>query len=256
VAQHLPAGPLSCLTFDSAAEWRPRWTPDGQFVTYIESIRNTLRRRRADGTGTDGTILNTRAPVLEAFVSHDGTWLVARTGGVGNQSGERDIIGMRLGVDSIPTPLVADPHYDESARPFRRTAAGWRTNRMRPRTEVYIRPFPNTEGGKWQVSLNGGRAPLWAHSSRELFFVDGARNMVATPVGAGAPLQLGDRRVLFRLDPDIYLNNPEHYTPFDISLDDRRFIMARQVRQESEPAQTFMLVENWFEELKSKVGNK
>ncbi len=253
--KQLPAGPLSRLTFDSAAEWRPRWTPDGQFVTYIESIGNGFRRRRADGTGTDETLLSRPTQTLEGFVSHDGVWLVARTGGAGNQSGERNIIGMRLGVDSIPKPLVADPRYDEAA-PALSPDGRWLAYESDEtgRSEVYIRPFPNTEGGKWQVSLNGGQAPLWAHSSRELFYVDGARNMVATPVGTGTPLQLGERRVLFRLERDIYLNNLEHYTPFDISRDDRRFLMARQVRPESEPAQTYVLVENWFEELKAKVG--
>jgi serine/threonine-protein kinase len=253
--KQLPDGPLSRLTFDSAAEWRPRWTPDGQFVTFIESVGNRFRRRRADGTGTDETLLSRPNQILEGFVSHDGAWLVARTGGIGPESGGRDIVAMRLGVDSVAAPLVADPRYDEEA-PALSPDGRWLAYESDEtgRTEVYIRPFPNTEGGKWQVSLNGGQAPLWAHSSRELFFVDGARNMVATPVGTGTPLQLGERRLLFRLDPDIYLGNLEHYTPFDISPDDRRFIMARQLRGESEPAQNFLLVENWFEELKAKVG--
>ena len=93
-----------------------------------------------------------------------------------------------------------------------------------------MRPFPATDSGKWQVSTNGGQAPLWAHSGRELFFVDGERNMVVTPVQGGAALQLGARRILFTLGDDLYLTASEHYTPFDLSPDDQRFIMAREVR--------------------------
>ena len=122
------------------------------------------------------------------------------------------------------------------------------------RSEVYVRPFPNTEGGKWQVSVNGGQAPLWAHSSKELFYVDGSRNMVAAPLVPGASFQLGERRTLFRLGDDLYLVPQEHYTPFDIAPDDRRFIMAREVRSGAEAAPTFLIVENWFTELKSKVA--
>ena len=47
------------------------------------------------------------------------------------------------------------------------------------RKEIYVRPFPNTEDGKWLVSTNGGIEPAWAHSGRELFYRDGSGNVVA-----------------------------------------------------------------------------
>ena len=84
--------------------------------------------------------------------------------------------------------------------------------------------------------------------------VDGARNMVAAPVVPGTSFQLGERRTLFRLGDDLYLVAQEHYTPFDIAPGDRRFIMAREVRSGAEAAPTFLIVENWFEELKSKMA--
>ena len=27
--------------------------------------------------------------------------------------------------------------------------------------QVFVRPFPNVDDGKWQVSRNGGASPLW-----------------------------------------------------------------------------------------------
>ena len=50
----------------------------------------------------------------------------------------------------------------------------------------------------------------------------------------------------------LYLVSGEYYTPFDLSPDDQRFIMARALRR-TESTRTFLLVENWFEELKAKV---
>ena len=37
------------------------------------------------------------------------------------------------------------------------------------RAEVYVQPFPDMDG-KWQVSVEGGREPVWAPDGRELFF--------------------------------------------------------------------------------------
>ena len=55
---------------------------------------------------------------------------------------------------------------------------------------------------------------------------------------------LGERPLL---DPD------ECYTPFDLSPDDRRFLMSRAPRA-AEIRRSLLLVENWFEDIKAKVG--
>ena len=123
------------------------------------------------------------------------------------------------------------------------------------RTEVFIRPFPNTETAKWQVSNGGGEAPLWARDGRELFYVNADRAMVAVTVGTGDEPQLGERRVLFRLRNELYLAAPEFYTPYDIGPDGR-FIMARSVTPPSTVEAPLIVVENFFEELKAKVGNE
>ena len=36
--------------------------------------------------------------------------------------------------------------------------------------EVYVRPFPRFDAGRWQVSTGGGKQPVWAHNGRELFY--------------------------------------------------------------------------------------
>ncbi len=252
--KELPAGPLSRLTFDSTSEERPRWTPDGKSVTYIVDGAFTLRQRPADGTGREETLLRTQAPLLEGFWSSDGTWLVVRTGGGAGAVGQRNIIALRPGVDSAPTELLAASGFDESA-PALSPDGKWLAyaSDETGRTEVYIRPFPNVDAGKWQVSANGGQAPLWAHSGRELFYVDAERNIMVAPIPTG-PSQLGARVRLFKLGDDIYLTEQEWYTPFDISPDDRRFLMSREVTAPETQAPTFILVENWFEEVKGKVG--
>jgi len=36
--------------------------------------------------------------------------------------------------------------------------------------EIYVRPFPKTDG-QWKVSMGGGTQPLWAPNGHELFYV-------------------------------------------------------------------------------------
>jgi serine/threonine protein kinase len=254
--KELPRGGLSRLTFDASPEFRPRFSSDGETVTYMVKTDPSLAsgilvRRRADGRGGIDTLLSTN--VFEGFVTGDG-WVIARTGGdVGGNS--RDIIGMRLGTDGTPRPLMANPAYDEAA-PAVSPDGKWIAYESDEtgRTEVYLRPFPDTDGGKWQVSENGGEGPLWAKSGRELFFVDANRRMVAINVSAGSSPGLSARRTLFTLDEDLFFSNLGFYTPFDISPDDSRFLMAGQTRpSNSRGPTTFLLVENWFEDVRARM---
>jgi Tol biopolymer transport system component/tRNA A-37 threonylcarbamoyl transferase component Bud32 len=256
--KELPAGPLSRLTFDSTAEQRPRWTPDGKSVTYIVDGAGSLRQRAANGTGKEEVVLDTPGlNLLDGSWSKDGQWLLLRVGGNSGTNKLRNILTFRPGVDSAPVELLSSANADESA-PALSPDGKWLayTSDETGRNEVYIRPFPNVDDGKWQVSTNGAQAPLWAHSGRELFYVDAERNMMVVAVPAAGPSQLGARTRLFKLGNGLFLSNAEWYTPFDVSPDDRRFIMTRQVTAGSEAQSTFLLVENWFDEVTAKVGGK
>lgn len=81
--------------------------------------------------------------------------------------------------------------------------------------------------------------------------------MVAVPVTptGGAP-GLGDRKVLFRMRPEWYLRERENYTPFDISPDRSRFLMARQLQSAETRAAPLVYVENWLTELRRKVAKR
>jgi serine/threonine-protein kinase len=261
--KQLPRGPLSRVSFDSAPDFRPRWLPDGRTVQFI-SIRggadrlatSGVFRRASDGTGSDVEVLRLDRSLFEAVVSPDAAWLVVRLGGVVNQIGGRDIVAVGSGGDTTTTPLVASREFDESAialSPDGRWLA-YESNET-GRVEVYVRPFPAADGGKWQLSTRGGAAPLWAPSGRELFYVDGDRRMVSLPVRAGArsaAFEYGEAVPLFRLNDALYLVPDENYTPYDISRDGERFLMARLVRAEAADA-PLLVVDNWFEELKATV---
>ena len=85
-------------------------------------------------------------------------------------------------------------------------------------------------------------------------FVDAARRMTAVSVAGGVEPRFGERRPLFSLSPDDYLDDNTYYTPFDVGPDGR-FIMARRVRSENESS-PLIVVENWFTELRQRLKGR
>ena len=118
--------------------------------------------------------------------------------------------------------------------------------------EVFVRPFPEAGVSLQQVSTNGGREPLWAHSGRELFYVNGVNELVAVQVSTDPALALGQQEVLFSVAA--YMQNTA-YTLYDVTPDDQPFVMLRIGDTENAVASELILVENWAEELTERAGN-
>ncbi len=248
----LPAGPLSRVSYDAGADFRPRWMPDGVSIMYGSS-RNVsgLYRRRADGTGTDSLLVE--GAFDEGLPSPDGRWLLLRSGATSAAAGGRDIFVMQVGVDSVPRPLLATP-YDEMAialSPDGRLLA-YQSDET-GQVEVFIRPFPDVDSGKQQISDGGGTAPLWSRDGTELFYISAEYDMMAVAVSPTGGIEVGTPRRLFRLSSEGWLVGSQFYTPWDVGPDGR-FIMARSLAGPSQLAAPLIVVENWFEELKGRVG--
>jgi Tol biopolymer transport system component len=249
--KRLPRGPASRITYDPAPEFRPRWTPDGRSVIFVASrSQNGVYIRRADGTGTD-SLLAAVAGVQEAALSPDGVWLLMRIGGSAGAGG-RDIVGLRLGVDSVPVPVLAT-RFDEEAIALSPDGHWLAYHSDETGTsEVFIRPFPGTDRGRWQVSSGGGVAPLWSRDGRELFFLSAAGDMMAARVTAGPTLAVGEPRLLFRVPVELRQVEADYYTPWDVARDGR-FIMVRALDMQNRVAGTLVVVENFPEEIRARM---
>jgi hypothetical protein len=156
------------------------------------------------------------------------------------------------GVDSVARPIVA-PGFDEQGSALS-PDAHWLAyvSNEQGANEVFVRPFPDVNGGKWQVSSGGGSAPLWAHNMRELFYVKG-RNMYVVRIQPGAPFSAQPPRVLFEIPDRVRVGSLVRGT-FAITPDDQRFLMVRDNSWEDMAGtRTLVVVENFFEELRSKL---
>jgi hypothetical protein len=257
--KRLPRGPAARLTFERAPDFRPRWDREGRRVIFVslQSGWGGVYARRADGTGSDSLLAGGAAFVgaggtlSEAALSPDRRWLLVRSGGAAGPGG-RDIIGLRLGLDTAPVPVIAT-RFDEEAIAFSPDGR-WLAYQSDETgtTEIFIRPFPEVDRGKWQVSGGGGTAPLWSRDGSELFYLSRDNDMVAVTIRSGTALTFGQPRVLFRVPAELLRVETAFYTPWDVARDGR-FIMARAVARDAVPAGAIVVVENFGEELMARL---
>jgi hypothetical protein len=155
-------------------------------------------------------------------------------------------------VDSVARRLVA-AGYDEEGSALS-PDSHWLAYVSNEQGEnvVFVRPFPDVDGGKWQVSSGSASAPLWAHSGRELFYVGGT-NMYVVRIHPGPPFSADPPRVLFAIPERVRVGSLPGGT-FAITPDDQRFLMVRDNSWEDMAGTpTMVVVENFFDELRAKL---
>jgi serine/threonine-protein kinase len=250
----LTDGTMTRLTFHEGEDRKPRWAPDGSTVTFLSDRRGDLDvwSRQATGSGEPELLFDHSDRIADAFWSPDHEWLVLRTAGVQDLSGGRDIVAVRRGVTDEVVPLLT-AGYDEAAPALSRDGrwlayASTQTGRY----ELYVRPFPNVDDGHWQVTTQGGSAPLWAHNGEELFYVDAARRLASVRFTADPGFRVSGTETLFTIPPGFDL--AQVATLYDVAPDDERFLMARvyhggDARRRGAPE--IVLVKNFFEELRA-----
>ena len=219
----------------------PEWTPDGQRVVYtsFRDGRYGLYWRPADGSGTEELLTRREHWVLAGSFSPDGRllafseldpttradiWLLP----VAGERKAQQYLGGIIGGMTLPV-FSPDGHWIA----YESGETG--------RSEVYVRPFPG-QGGKWQVSTDGGGHPLWARNGREIFYRNGNK-LMAVAVETKPAFKPDTPRLVFER---AYWQAGHDY---DVTPDGQHFIMIKRNEQQAAPLQVNVVV-NWFEELK------
>jgi len=243
----LVRGAQSRLTFDStAAEMRPVWTRDGQSIVYYSTGEESgIFRKAANGTGSEARLTSSDAQQLPEFFSPDGTQLIVRT----NSREGFDLYALSLDGEPRSTALL-EMDYNEgwsAISPDGRWIA-YMSNET-DRYEIYVRPFPNVDDGRWQISTEGGSEPLWAPDGRELYYRN-AGAVISVAVDGESDFSAGQPEELFT---GAYYDFGPAIPNWDIAHDGQRFLMMTAAAPIEAQEESIAIVHHWFEDLRRQV---
>jgi serine/threonine-protein kinase len=250
---------LARLTTGRESDQDPLWTPDGKSVIFSSGAAGglgprNLFRRTADGTGAVDQLTHDALAVPKALTA-DGRGLVfiaiREPGGPASGGDRGDVMLLPLAGDRRPLALVETPFSETNAElsPDGRWLA-YQSDESGA-AEIFVRPFPNVEVSKWLVAR--GSRPVWAGNSRELFYLS-ANALMSVLVTTGSTISFGKPVKLFE--------GPYFFgfagRAFDTTRDGHRFLMLKANAAAGDPSRAarFVVVLNWFEELKRRVPAK
>jgi serine/threonine-protein kinase len=250
---------LTRLTFDPAADFYPVWTPDSRSIIFYSSRdrSGSVYRQAADGTGSVERLTTTpTGPHYPHSISPDGKDVLFQEN---TQDTRIDLALLRLAPTPTTAPLIRSPFAETNGEisPDGRWIA-YQSNES-GREEIYVRPFPDVDHGRWQVSTEGGTRPLWARSGRELFYLD--REGLLTSVNVQS-------QPTFTASKPVRLLKTRYFAGFggagqavagrtyDVSADGKLFLMLKDAQREEGTPGGFVVMTNWAEQLKRVSGDQ
>jgi serine/threonine-protein kinase len=234
----LERGTLTGLTTAASGIQRPAWTRDGERLSFV-SREGHIQWRAADGSGSTETLLERDGRQYPAAWSPDGSALAFYEDG--------DSLDIWLLKDGAVTPYLATGanQRPQTFSPDGRYLAY--TSDESGQNEVYVRTFPDPDGGRWQISTGGGTEPVWSRDG-ELFYRRGA-TMIAVRVQTEPELALGAQAELFS-GTFSAIHDTAAYD-YDPGAD--RFLMLSALGGDETSLTPIHLVLNWDEELKRRA---
>ena len=231
----------------------PIWTPDGSALTFRSQVKGVfaLFQIKPDGSSLpepvtqparDAAVVpNSWTPDGRAlaFENNRETWILTREG----KAPPRRLSASHLGeqVDFSP-----DGHW--LAYTSGRGEGG----------QVYVQPYPALDHRE-QVSTVSGFAPAWRRDGREMYFIESASadgplkaRVMAVPISTSPAFSAGTPRALF--EGAFRIDGP--FRGYDVTPDGQRFVMVQEVPQPTARVSQMVYVQNWVEELQSRVPTK
>ena len=257
-------------TFGPGLDGMPVWDPGDERLLFVSARDGNpnLYAQRADGTGRVERLTNTRNNQFIPTMSRDGKLVVVleQRAGTGNdlallrlenvpsgpRAGTSGTVTRQEGLKSEPLVATAFSEIHPEISPDGRWLAY--VSDDSGTQQVFVQPFPDVSGGRWQVSTDGGSRPAWSPAGRELFYVTPNGGIMAVPIEEGAAFR---RRNPVKLFDWPTIASPGPSRTYDVSRDGQRFLMIKESTGGKQGTTSpIRMVLNWVEELKEKLPAK
>jgi Tol biopolymer transport system component len=224
-----PIGAPIRFTFEGTLNARAVWSPDGRRIAWISDrgSRTGIWWRNADGTGEPEWLELDERNVFEVRFTRDGEWMLYRTDDVA--PGRGDIYAKRLRGDTA-TIAIAVTEAEETS-PAVSPDGKWIAFAVRfgAAKEVVVRPFPDIEKGRTQVSVGGGVEPLWSADGSRLYYRQlAAGRVIAAEVTTTGGFQVTGRTVVLETPPNSLLDNDDS-RQYTLMPNGKDLLMIRRV---------------------------
>jgi serine/threonine-protein kinase len=182
-------------------------------------------------------------------ITPDGTSLIVRESTPGS-----DLMLLTLAGEATLKPLVKTTFVEQNGEisPDGRWLA-YESNES-GEFEIYVRPFPGVERGRWQVSNGGGTQPLWSRDGAALYFVSWStrnvpeRSMMVVSVEKGAAWRNSPPQRLPVTNPNAANPIGGGARSYDIGIDGRFLMLKPSTAASPEPV-GLVIVLNWLHDL-------
>ena len=234
---------VSRLTFDKPDNLIPSWSPDGKYIIYTEGQESKFQTtyKRADGQGSTQSI-----KALDSVMNAPSDWYSDSILYVITNKMSLDVFKYNFS-DSSLTPVLNSKYNEIGARISNNGKFVLYMSNESNRQEIYVKELGG-EGGRWQISTEGGSSPYWSADNSEIFYRN-RNQLIAVEVKVGTQnFEIGKTKKLFTLE----LNYSGNFSVnrYAVSNDGQKFLMNIPIVSNSN--QNIIIVQNWLEELKQK----
>ncbi len=237
----LDRGTSTRFTFEDGDHFSPLWSPDDQWVLYTTNRTgiHQVFRKLSSGLGQEELVLELKekpdlADLMAWDWSSDGRFI---TMDLQNRDTDLDVVLYDL-QEQVLIPLIQSPFYEGDGHfsPDGRWLAY--SSGESGRFQVFVVPLSG-DGGKFQVSTDGGLHPMWHPSGEKLFYINARSELMTVELSLEETISIGDPVALFNVR---YPINNDY--PFQVMPDGESFLI-NQFDDLGEAA-PMTLVQNWI----------
>jgi Tol biopolymer transport system component len=222
------------LTFGSAQDAYPVWSPDGKQLAFSSNREggSVFQIFRKDASGPGQVERLTEGPTSKLVLdwSKDGKYILYR---------ERPATLMALPLEGDRKPIpVQGQVADAAISPDGRWIAY--TSNDSDQSELYVQAFLGAGSkGRWQISNGGVHGVKWRGDGKELYYATAGKIMAAAIQASPQGIQAGTPRVLFSGDFHF-----DRLHEFDVTPDGQRFLLILDPSTKDAPKR-LTVVTNW-----------